>query len=357
MSEAATKRERNYQIDFLKLVFAALVFFWHTKSFIGENTRLQIAEGLGWWCVQFFFIVSGFLMVRSYLSSDHSKSAGKAAGDFLLHKAKLLLLPYLVSWAIAAVFYYIFFGAQHVTSLIPEALMVFGSGLGYAVNDVTWYISTMLIVMLPLYYMLHRNPDFFCSVFSPLASVLLMAYFYNTTPYVSKTEWLGFTTGGVLRAVFGICTGVMCHQIYLRIKAVKSSRSKRIILTAAELLLFGTVFAIWLSPESTPKMVYSVMLLLPVAVAIVFTGESYIAQLFKARIFRFAGSLSLALYLNHITGKLIVMGIEDKLPEASYKVCVLLMAAFAVGLCVIYYLVIFACKRLYKAVCGQKRAT
>lgn len=69
MTKNAAEKERNYQLDVLKLFFALLVAVSHTDVFVGENTRITSAylARLGWWSVYFFFIVSGLLMVSHYM--------------------------------------------------------------------------------------------------------------------------------------------------------------------------------------------------------------------------------------------------------------------------------------------------
>lgn len=36
------KGGRNYELDFFRLVFALLVFIYHTNPFIGKNTRVVL---------------------------------------------------------------------------------------------------------------------------------------------------------------------------------------------------------------------------------------------------------------------------------------------------------------------------
>ena len=41
------KGGRNYELDFFRLVFALLVFIYHTNPFIGKNTRVVLQPDLG----------------------------------------------------------------------------------------------------------------------------------------------------------------------------------------------------------------------------------------------------------------------------------------------------------------------
>lgn len=63
------KGGRNYELDFFRLVFALLVFIYHTNPFIGKNTRVVLPPDLGAGAVHFFFILSGM-----FYGKQHSKA-------------------------------------------------------------------------------------------------------------------------------------------------------------------------------------------------------------------------------------------------------------------------------------------
>lgn len=83
---------------------------------------------------------------------------------------------------------------------------------------------------------------------------------------------------------------------------------------------------------------FPVMLLMPVGVAITFSGISYTAELFKAKAFSKLAPLSLAIYLTHD-------GIANRLVNyyfsgLSYKLSVALSAGFMIVFILIYFLLI-----------------
>lgn len=58
-------KQRNYQIDMLKLALAVLVLICHTQYFVDPNSILhEKLDSLGNLSVHIFFIISGFLMVK-----------------------------------------------------------------------------------------------------------------------------------------------------------------------------------------------------------------------------------------------------------------------------------------------------
>ena len=111
-SVIAKKRSdgRNYEIDFLKLIFAIFVLINHTSVFIKENTRIDsmFLSYLGWIGVWFFFVVSGFLMVESVTKKNYSAdTAGKSALNFVISKFGGIAVPYLIAEFLLIIIYVI----------------------------------------------------------------------------------------------------------------------------------------------------------------------------------------------------------------------------------------------------------
>ena len=71
------ERSRNYQLDFLKLVFAFIIVICHTGEFIDKNSGFVLPSQMGFWGVHFFFIVSGLFMVSSSRVLKTDSSDGK----------------------------------------------------------------------------------------------------------------------------------------------------------------------------------------------------------------------------------------------------------------------------------------
>lgn len=80
MNEIIKKGERNYQLDFMKFIFTIGVFFSHTHELINERTNFYIPTGLGWISVHFFFVVSGLLMVDSFMRRYDEKTIENCRG-------------------------------------------------------------------------------------------------------------------------------------------------------------------------------------------------------------------------------------------------------------------------------------
>ena len=167
--------QRNYQLDFLKFVFTLFVFLYHSRAFIGENTRITFPPALGQVSVHFFFVVSVLLMVNSIIKNDADTSNFvKSAMTFVLKKFKVISLQY---WTALFVYtaIYIANSAESLKSVFviifrvfPEAFLMTNSGVVIEYNTPTWYLSAMYIVMLPLAFLLYKHKDCFLYVLAPL---------------------------------------------------------------------------------------------------------------------------------------------------------------------------------------------
>ncbi len=170
-------------------------------------------------------------------------------------------------------------------------------------NGQVWYISAMLICMLLLCYVLIKNRDFFIYVFSPLFSVLSFGYMFychqdgNLLP--EHINFCGFCLWGIIRAACGLCFGVTTWLIYEKLIVLPENKAIKIAVTITELFLNIIFFYVWFFKGETKETLFSVMLLLPIIVAIAFSGKSYIARIFRFKWMKYFGPLSLTIYLNH----------------------------------------------------------
>ncbi len=89
----ALVKSRNYQIDFLKLICSFLIVICHSYL-IGDDSALLWFDRMGWVSVHIFFIISGFLMIKSVLKKKYEiRDAGKQSLNFVIDKFKPIALP------------------------------------------------------------------------------------------------------------------------------------------------------------------------------------------------------------------------------------------------------------------------
>lgn len=352
LSNIQNSEKRNYQLDVMKVVFAFLVLISHTDLFMKEDTYMPHA--LGAWAVFFFFIVSGMLMVHGAAKSGERDPA-ETSWAFIINKVRKLFLPCFIALLINfCIFQFInikngvILSVVDISKIIPQILFMTSTSVdSFMLNSPAWYISAMLIVMLPLYYLLRKNRNFYLYIFSPICAILGYMYCYNRDGhYFAFFEYFGFLSGGLVLALMGISFGSISYIVAQKMKSC-DRKAQRITVTAAELLLYALIFVVWFAPSCDADSAYSVMLLLPLAVGITFSKASYISELFYCKYFRICGEISLAVYLNHISAWRIV---REYFMNESYEMCVFIMILLTAIVSVFYILIIKLLKMLWNKV-------
>lgn len=198
--------KRNYQLDVLKFFFTLCIFLYHARLLApAGGLARQISDKWGWFGVHFFFIVSGMLMANSFMRhrTEQTQEPGKAAVRFVVHKFRSIAGIYFISFSFNFVIRFCIelHAHQDVSALttlwklilgsVPELFLVQMSGVRQiGVNSVTWYISAMLLVMLPLYYFLCKKTGLFPACIQPYGSADAVRLFHPDGQWLLRSERL-----------------------------------------------------------------------------------------------------------------------------------------------------------------------
>lgn len=300
---------RNGAIEFWRFIFAALIVMRHTMflpSYLTGQYHWVNGQSIG---VEFFFIVSGFLMARSAL--NYEGNTGIATGKFILRKWLAILPAYLFAHLASALLYLIFqpdeFSGVFSDSLF-QVLMLQITGLvdinSWLVES-SWYLSAMLLAMLVLFPMLHAKRQLFLNVIVPCVTIYFMQekclkYGYLDTFDYSNDTFRMFPY--FTRAMAMICLGCIAHNICSHITKenhnIHPTRLLKTLLTIAEFGCYLTVVVASMFIERS-RWDFFAVILLAAAVTISFSGLSWSPELFSSLIFSWLGKLSLSVYLNH----------------------------------------------------------
>lgn len=355
--DCSTKLEvkRNYELDFLKLIFALFVFWTHITQYLNEKLYETLPVQFASISVHFFFIVSGMMMANSIvkhnagtLSDTHS--AGKSAIEFVIKKYKSIGWQFVVASIICVcVSNYKESFPTAIKQLLwgfPEITMISSSGVWLFNNGPTWYLSAMFICMLPIAYLLYKNRDFALYVFAPVTAVVTYGYMCkaNNWVLVAQSEFQGFVMGSFIRAACGLCFGICAWTIYSRIKNGNTNKRMRVLLTITEIVLYFTFFAVWFLLKSNPTLI-AVAITLPIAIAITFSGKSYVNNLFRFKWMGCFGPLSLTIYLNHRAAIKLVLKIYT---ERSFKFRLCAAILLTIVFCILNLLIVSVGKKLWK---------
>ena len=388
------RKQHNVTIDFLRFLFSVIVVLHHSRYVLGDDNCYFLGGSLA---VEFFFFVSGYLLLvgadkagrkngagyllpggmdmagrtngAGYLLTDSVDMAGRteAAGletkgigagttgigsetlHFILHKIRSFLPEFLIAWWIG----FVLIGVVRQYGVLDylkafgndfwELTLVKMSGLfTHGIDGAMWYLSAMLLGMAILYPLLRTKRDLMTHLVCPLLALFLYGYLCQAEGHPrDPIVWLGLCYKGLVRAVAGLCTGVVICVAARRLKRFSPSgltKTGNALAIGAQLLCL--ILAIRYMAEQEPSEYdYFYMFLLMLLVLLSFAGfglESVLGNSQRLHLLSaFLGKYSLSLYLGHLY---FAQHVNELLPEELYsgkiRMTVYLAAAFANGLLV-----------------------
>lgn len=336
------RKQRNGTIDFLRFLFALVVVIFHGRKLASDGEFALMERGN--LAVEFFFLVSGYLMMRSAARVPENVSIGHETARFLARKIKVVY-PSILYAFIPSMIIVISIGlapapGESILSSVWEILLLRMSGIkGMTANTITWYISAMLISMLALYPLILKFRKDFAYIIAPLITIFFLGYICKIAGTLARPEkWLGILYQGIMRASAELSLGCICYQVSERLRKVPFTPLARALLTILQWSCILLSLGFMNMNISTVNMSYfCVIPLLAVAITLVFS-EISICRISDAwnRVCSWLGRLSLPLYLNHIYVRhIFIYGL--KLPyNYGVLIKVFTLAAVAAALVAMY---------------------
>ncbi len=309
-----TKESRkNGKIEFLRFLFAVVIVIHHSKYVIGSKADPLIGGSLA---VEFFFILSGYLMMMKIRKTEMLEvagteksplSLGKETFRFIINKAKQLYPEMFIAWTIGFIVYQIAEPAGSLRKMIKALLTGFWecffttmSGLGdRGVNGVVWYVSSMLIAMTVMYPLIRKYKDTMIWIVIPFSAVMIYGYMFISfnSPRGGGTPWLGWTYKGNLRAWADMGMGVMAYHLAEWLKQLEFSKTGKKIIALTEWGIYILTF-IYMTKNAS-NVDYLFILLLTAAVSFSFSGQGSDFEIFDTPdVYKF-GRISMPLFLSH----------------------------------------------------------
>ena len=297
---------RNGTIDFLRFLCCIIIVIRHASwiSLISEKHQLISRGSL---CVEFFFIVSGYLMVCSASklinSPVPSDKIGTATYSFILKKIKALMPNLAVAYILAMIFICVsrnglslrlslrFFAGEIYKPVL------FATG-GFGSMSEIWYICFMLLVMTVLFPLLLKNFDLFTRVIAPVVAVVLIGFLARSQKsLVSPDTYLGFIYRGLIRALAEIALGAALYHLIEYFKRLNLTSFARVAVSALQVVFW--VGSIGLMALNDRHYDFFILLMISLSVTLAFSHQGIFAGKMDNRVNGFLGKLSLTIYLSH----------------------------------------------------------
>ena len=309
-SEKSIKQQpikRMGEFDVWKLVFAVVIVVHHTYLLPTDIPEIPLFQG-GSIGVEFFFLVSGFLLARSASKTDLDPNLGHQTACFIVKKIKSFF-PYMVfAFAVTFVFKALSLDwggvatGKNLFNSIVELSFARMSGMGDAFFNVpTWYLSTMVLSMMVLYPLILKYRGAMTKVVFPVVAICILGYLFQKYGQLRTPDaWDGLLYKGTLRGFAEIMLGAFAFELCEWFKKYKFTFASRLLLTAFEygVLLFIIVYS---NEASCWDLDCPSILLMVLCVVIMGANASVFASVLgRSKFVSLCGKFSLMLYLNHL---------------------------------------------------------
>lgn len=295
-------KKQNYFIDFLRFIFSIAILFYHSWMFIGVY-----GEGLvkrGFLAVDFYFIVTGFLMLNSlYKDKSSNESDFENSIRFVLKKYMRLFPALLLTFIIGLLFAY----GRNVTNyqllfsnaVVGELLQLGILGYPLTINSSWWYLSAMFIILLILSPFAKKYKKTYTRYIAPVILLFTLGLVYSKGIIINDPMLITyFLRNGFYKGVIFIILGNFAYEISNYIKNITITKRQALALTTAEVLLY--LFLILnLHYAILDTLLFAVLLTLNIALT--FSNITYTTSIFKSPKWKKLGTLGFYIYLCQIS--------------------------------------------------------
>lgn len=338
---------KNGKIEVLRFMFSVIIMLFHSGNIQGVNGQIFPS---GAFAVEFFFIISGFLMMASIersMASHNTITIGKETFLFIKRKVVAIYPEIVLSWLFSIVIYAVakdMNGRQILDQALKslgDVLLIKSTGLNLgSVNGLVWYISSMLLVMAILYPLIKKRKDMMLYVVLPVGALLALGYLCQEAGTLRKPDqWLGMFTRGLPRAFAEISIGAVCYPVVQKLMRLPLSKLGKWLCTLTEWIIYLSL--IWIMGNvNSSKRDYFYILFLAVAIVITFSGQTIDSKWYNNKFCYWLGKFSLYVYLSHAAwckqiGTLMPEGASVKQQVVTYvavSICTAFILYFAAAL-------------------------
>lgn len=320
-------------IELMRFVFSIVIVLYHGQ-FLGGGNEHALFGKMGYLAVEFFFIVSGFLMAQSASKhdSDGLSNIGIETTRFVFRKIKVIL-PYYIPAAVISVIWMIINDSPSMQKLIT-GVWGFGflqmSGIKtFAVVAATWYLSAMFISMLLLYPLLRRFKDEFFMIIAPLTAIAILGYLSQTYGVLDLyANEFHVVYAGLLRAIADICVGCICWRIVFSLRDCTPNDFTRVIIGIAVVL--GFLLVLYTAQHGVERGIdFAMIVAFALSISLTFWQCDWAVM--HNPIFAWLGKLSMVIYLNHRWVQYIIRTVLPESLGYAKLLAVFVICTFAIS--------------------------
>lgn len=223
---------RNESITFFRILFTVVILIHHAGSFPGGQTCLK----RGYLCVEFFFILAGFFLYRSFMEESRHSTL-----FYIKKRLKRLYPEYLLASLVMIASTVVLSREFDLNRAVNELLMVQNTGIfhigGY--NFPCWYIAVMMVSGILIYNMLSLHEAAFVKVIAPLAVIGCFTFLTGTEEGFETWVYIGPLSVPFLRGFADMSLGVLLSALVEELPPVPEKADLCMELLAVLLIFLG----------------------------------------------------------------------------------------------------------------------
>lgn len=209
--------KKYHMIEFYRVVATLIICTHHSQLFAGHLYH-------GYLAVEFFFIVSGFMLYQSL--QLHSKSTK----DFILSKYIRFYPEYffaMIIYSLALLIHNIKANDMHnihtiMMRLIPETLLVqnisiWGGGNNYPL----WYLPVLIWGGALIYFLLKHFEKGTIYFIAPAFILIYYIYLFSTSDNIESFDYIWLFSNPFLRGTADMFLGTIIYKIWIQIRNKK----------------------------------------------------------------------------------------------------------------------------------------
>lgn len=314
-------KEKNHSLEFYRTVFTLTICLYHAQYL---DPKLEILKN-AYLCVEFFFMLSGYLLYRSFMKETEHHTMAYAARRFTR-----LWPEYIFAAVIAILGRGVFLHDFNVNKALNEVLMVQNTGLfhygGY--NYPCWYIPVMIFCGILIYSILSLYPDAFIKLFAPLAVLLGYTYFGGLEAGLESWQYVGPFSEPMIRGFIAMSLGVLIGAAANKENAIKPGKVTGTVAEITLLVLIGLSIFTEIFSEMVAVISFALLILITAK------QQGFISSvIINHRVWSITGSYSYAVYLNHAMVIYLLSYIDKHLFRIPVKPVIYLIVLLAYSVC------------------------
>lgn len=275
---------KSTSVEGMRFIFMLIISLWHFSR-INPFTHGYIA-------VDFFFILSGFFLWKSYIKYEESPL------QYTIRKIRRLYPEYVIVFIIAFILKSKLWLKEDIVdtimNAISELLMIHSIGIySSTINPPSWYICVLLVGGALVYSCIYINRKLSINLLFPVVILLSYTYLLGFNGSLEQFEVDGFISQPLLRGVAGMSLGCMIAAFIYKFKEILR---RTVLLDIAILLSVGIVFISLFSHFNYDKFSLIAFVILIISTEI---SDSLIYKCFKSPLWLKLGGITYEMLLVH----------------------------------------------------------